>query len=100
MEYQHPPEVPGLEIIGSDGSIYEDPETRSHEDFKVPSRTTAYGDLVMNGKRMDIPKYDVFQKEFDGFLKSVESGTDVPFDPELAHRDLSAVLDIYRQSAT
>ncbi len=98
--YRNPPEVPGVEIIGSEGSIYEDPNTRSHEDFKVPSRTTAYGDLVMNGKKMNIPKYDVFQKEFDEFLKSVESGTEVPFDPELAHRDLSAVLDIYRQSAT
>ncbi|MEM0157101.1 MAG: Gfo/Idh/MocA family oxidoreductase [Thermoplasmataceae archaeon] len=98
--YRNPPDVPGLEIIGSNGSIYEDPATRSHEDFKMPSRITAFGDLVMNGKRMNIPKYDVFQKEFESFIESVEKDTDVPFDPELAYRDLSAVLDIYRQSVS
>ncbi len=96
--YRNPPLIPGLEIIGSDGSIYEDPATRSHEDFKVPSRTTAFGDLVMNGKRMGIPKYDVFQREFDSFIEAVKKDTDVPFSPELANRDLSAVLDIYRQT--
>jgi Predicted dehydrogenases and related proteins len=96
--YRNPPILPGLEVIGSDGSLYEDISSRSREDFKNSQRKTAFGDLVLNGKKLNVQPYDVFQAEFDQFLDSVTQDTQVPYDPELAYRDLEAVLKIYGQN--
>lgn len=96
--YMDPPALPGIEIVGSEGSLYEDISSRSREDFKKPERITAFGDLIMNGKKLNIPMYDVFITEFREFIKSVENDTPVPYDPELAYRDLKAVTDIYSAS--
>ncbi len=96
--YRDPPRVPGLEVIGSEGSLYEDVSSRSGEDFKDPRRATAFGDLVLNGKKINVRTYDVFQAEFDQFLDSVAQDIPVPYDTELAYRDLEAVLKIYGQN--
>lgn len=96
--YRDSPMVPGLEIIGSEGSLYEDISSRSREDFKKPERRTAFGDLILNGRNLNVPAYDVFQAEFDQFLDSVSNDRPVPYDPELAYRDLEAVLRIYGQA--
>ncbi|MCL5990185.1 MAG: Gfo/Idh/MocA family oxidoreductase [Candidatus Thermoplasmatota archaeon] len=93
--YRQPPQVPGIEVIGSEGSIYEDVNSRSQLDFKFPDRKTAFGGLMLNGKPADVEFYDVFEKEFSEFIESVKNDTPVPFDPNLARRDLAAVLEIY-----
>ncbi|MEM0156294.1 MAG: Gfo/Idh/MocA family oxidoreductase [Thermoplasmataceae archaeon] len=93
--YQYPPILPGFEIIGAEGSIYEDVGGRSLEDFKFPSRKTAYGDLIFNGQKLEIEKYDVFVKEISEFAKSVELDTDVPYPPQNALRNLRVVEKIY-----
>ena len=95
--YANPPEVPAFEIIGKKGSIYEDCKSRTSWNVDDKIRTV-YGDLIMNGKKMNIEKYDVYSKEIEEFKNSVENNTDVPFKPELALRDLKAVLTIYKNS--
>ncbi len=92
--YKEPPEVPGFEIIGSNGSIYEDPAGRSSWDIGTPDRTV-FGDLVMNGKKVDFRKYDVYEREISEFKKAVENNLDVPFPPEMALHDLEIVKKIY-----
>ena len=93
--YQDAPDPPGFEVIGDKGSMYEDVSGRSHEDFKLPSRSTAYGDLMLNGKKVQVEKCDVFEKEITEFSKSVEQNTDVPYPPQNALRNLKAVEEIY-----
>lgn len=93
--YHDPPKIPGLEIVGSDGSIYEDVGTRSAKDFKDDSRGTAFGDLVMNGRRLNIEMYDVFVREFSEFIACVEKDLPEVVPPSLAIEDLKAALTIY-----
>lgn len=97
--YGDPPRVPGIEVTGTEGSLYEDISTRSADDFKNESRTTAFGDLVMNGKHLNIEKYDIFVREFSQFIESVEKDLPEPMPPSLAIRDLRAALSIYGQLA-
>jgi len=96
--YQNAPVIPGFEVIGESGSMYEDVNGRSLEDFKFPSRKTAYGDLILNGQKIPVEKYDVFEKEISEFSRAVENNTEVPYPPENALRNLRAVEDIYRMS--
>jgi predicted dehydrogenase len=92
--YKDPPTLPAFEIIGSEGSIYEDVKARTSWNVGQKERTV-YGDVVLNGKNMNVKKYDVYEEEINGFLESVKNHKDVPFDPKLALRDLRAVMDIY-----
>lgn len=96
--YQHSPEVPKFEILGSEGSIYERAVDQSQEDQKLPRVNTAYGDLIFNGQKVEFKKYDVFEKEITEFARAVELNTDVPYPPQSAIRDLKAVEEIYRSS--
>ncbi len=96
--YVNPPSVPGFEIIGSEGSIYEIPGTRSQEDFKKPERRTAFGDIALNGVPMKVEIYDVFEREMSEFIRSVRDDTAEPLPPEQALEDLRTVLDIYSQT--
>ncbi|MFB6489707.1 MAG: Gfo/Idh/MocA family protein [Thermoproteus sp. AZ2] len=86
--------LPSYEVIGDSGSVVEDLETKRRT--WAPPRYRVYGDPVLNGKRLEVPDVDVFQEMFRGFIKAVEEGAEVPFPPELALRDLKAVLDVYR----
>ncbi len=97
--YRNSPPLPGIEIVGSDGSLYEDIATRSPLDFKQAERKTAFGDLVLNGRSVGVQTYDVFEREFSEFMDAVKNDTAVPFDPELAKRDLAAVLEVYKQNS-
>ncbi len=92
--YMNSPEIPAFEIIGDKGSIYEDPKSRTswNRDEKI---RTVYGDIIMNGQKMNIEKYDVYEREINTFRDSVINDTAVPFDPMLELRDLKAVMDIY-----
>ncbi|EQB72356.1 MAG: hypothetical protein AMDU4_FER2C00146G0004 [Ferroplasma sp. Type II] len=92
--YRNPPELPAFEIIGDRGSIYEDPKSRTSWEVGTPKRTV-YGDLILNGKNANVEKYDVYTAEIMEFAQCVRNNTEVPFPPELALRDLKAVLDIY-----
>ncbi len=95
--YPHSPRVPSYEIIGSEGSIVEDITTHPEVDFKYMSGIRyAFGKPVLNGKTVDIKIEDVFDKEIGGFLRAVEEDGELPMDPRVAKRDLSAVLEIYR----
>ncbi len=95
--YRDPPVVPAFEVIGDKGSLYEDPGSRTDWGVDTPYRTV-YGDLILNGKRLNIKKYDVYEREIGEFARSVENDTPVPFSPETALRDLRAVLKIYEMS--
>ena len=95
--YKHSPKVPGFEVIGENGSMYEDASGRSQEDFKSPARHTAYGDLIVNGKKIYLEKYDVFEKEISSFVEAVNNDLEVPYPPEKALKNLEAVLKIYGQ---
>ncbi|MGC8631450.1 MAG: Gfo/Idh/MocA family protein [Thermoprotei archaeon] len=99
--YRNPPVLPEFEVIGSSGSVYEDPlgELRNVAggDYKggLRENTPVYRGLIVNGQKYPVKGYDPVRAEIDGFLKSVEEGTEVPFDPSLAKRELEAVLSIY-----
>ncbi len=93
--YYDPPELPAFEIIGSKGSIYEDYKSRTSWGLDDKIRTV-YGDLIMNGKNMNIKKYDVYTEEIKEFEDSIKNNKEVPFNPELALRDLKTVLNIYK----
>ena len=95
--YKYSPLVPGFEVIGENGSMYEDVNGRSQDDFKFPTRHTAYGDLIVNGKKMTLKKYDVFEEEISGFVDAVNNDLEVPYSPEKALRNLEAILKIYNQ---
>ena len=94
--YDHAPQLPSYEIVGSEGSIIEDMETKHKVDFKYqPSPRHAFGMPILNGKRFETEIVDVFDAEISGFLEAIEDDTEVPYSPELALRDLDAVLRIY-----
>lgn len=94
--YPSAPLVPSYEVVGDAGSVVEDLETKRRT--WSPPRYRVYGDPVFNGQRIETPDVDVFVEMFKEFIKAVEEGSEVPFPPELALRDLKAVLDIYRAS--
>ncbi len=93
--YFNAPLVPSFEVMGEKGSMYEDPETRPVGNFSSSKQMTAYGDLIFNGEKMKVKKYNVVQREIDEFAGSILQDTPVPYDPVLAIRDLKAVLAIY-----
>jgi len=95
--YPYPPSLPSFEIIGTDGSILEDLRSKP-SNFEAPKGKRAYGEPLLNGDLIDLGPHDIFVDEASGFLKSVVDDTPVPFDPELALRDLRAVKDIYANS--
>jgi predicted dehydrogenase len=94
--YISPPNVPAYEVIGTKGSIYEFRGTGGHTSHDHPN--TAFGVPVLNGRIQKIEEVDVFDAEISGFLKAVEKKEDVPYSPELAYRDLEAVLRIYEKA--
>jgi hypothetical protein len=51
--------------------------------------------LLFNGKPISLPKVNVVKAELEGFIKAVEEDKPVPMPPEVALRDLKAVLDVY-----
>ncbi|SMD30584.1 Gfo/Idh/MocA family protein [Picrophilus oshimae] len=93
--YRFSPRLPAFEIIGENGSMYEDSSSKISWDSGI---RTAYGGLIMNGKKVDVRPYDIFEKEISSFAESIENDNDVPFSPELELRDLKAVLDIYKNA--
>lgn len=98
--YRNAVRVPAYEVIGTDGSIVEDMNTKPLVDFKYMEGTRhAFGRPVLNGSVVDIEIGDAFDAEIGGFLASVEKNEKVPFSPELALRDLRAVKDIYSNSS-
>ncbi len=94
--YPYAPQVPAFEVVGTEGTIVEDVNTRPTVDFKfMKGKRYAFGLPVLNGKPVDIDIADAFDTEISGFLKSVREDTPVPMDPSVALRDLAAVKDIY-----
>lgn len=85
------PNVPAFEVYGEAGSIIEDPVSRRIN----ANYGRVYGDLLINGKVISLPKVNVVKVELEGFIRAVEEGKPVPMPPELALRDLRAVLDVY-----
>lgn len=81
-----------FEIYGEHGFIMEDPGSR------VPGKP--YGDLIINingrQERINIERINAVEREIELFLQSVINNTDVPMPPEVALRDLKAVIDAYR----
>jgi predicted dehydrogenase len=94
--YMSPPDIPAYEVIGTKGSIYEFRGERGNLSSSHPN--TAFGVPVLNGRIQEIEEVDVFDAEISGFLKAVEKNEDVPYSPELAYRDLKAVLGIYESA--
>ena len=92
--YMESPQVPAFEVIGSEGSLYEDPKSRTDWDIDTKIRTV-YGDLCLNGRKMNIKKYDVYTREISEFIDAVKNNEEVPFKPEMELRDLIAVKRIY-----
>lgn len=94
--YNNAPALPAYEIIGSEGSIYEDIGSRPFQDFKIQNHPRhVFGFPVLNGTVSKVEVHDVFDREISGFLKSVEKDTPVPYDPALALRNLETVMKIY-----
>ncbi|ABW01496.1 Gfo/Idh/MocA family protein [Caldivirga maquilingensis] len=87
----HSLNVPSIEVYGEGGSIIEDPSTRR---INV-NYGRVYGDLLFNGKAINLPKVNVVKAELEGFIKSIEEDKPVPMPPEVALRDLKAVLEVY-----
>ena len=94
--YISPPDVPAYEVVGTKGSIYEYRGGGGHKSHDHPN--TAFGVPVLNGRIQKIEEVDVFDAEISGFLKAVEKNEEVPYSPELAYRDLEAVLRIYEKT--
>lgn len=88
--YRNPPSVPEFEAFGTDGSLAEDVQGSLKRDHN-----TVYRGLLLNGSPYAVKGYDPMVAEMEGFLKSVSEGTKVPFDPELAKRELELVLAVY-----
>ncbi len=94
--YRNAPQLPAYEIIGSEGSIYEDVASRPLLDFKTQkSPRYAFGYPVLNGEVSKIKMVDVFDREISEFIKAIERDTKVPYRPESALRNLEAVMEIY-----
>ncbi|PYB68916.1 gfo/Idh/MocA family oxidoreductase [Thermoplasma sp. Kam2015] len=97
--YPEYPLIPEFEIIGDNGSIYEDVGTKPLEPWTQRKRKTAYGDIIVNGKHIPVETYDVIEKEIGGFLESVEKDEPVPMPPEIALRDIITIDRIYKASS-
>lgn len=96
--YRNFPRLPSYEIMGDEGSIYEDVQSRPVEDFKsMTGLRYVYGDPVLNGEKVEIQRDDVFNLEIKGFIDSVENNTEVPYSHNNAIRNLRSILDIYRK---
>ena len=100
--YRYPPSsLPEFEVVGEAGSLYEDPQGELRNvkgaEYRGGRRenTPVYRGLVVNGQKYPVAGYDPVRAELEAFIKSVEEGTDVPFDPAVAKRELEAVLAIY-----
>ena len=94
--YRNAPQLPAYEIIGSEGSIYEDLESKPLMDFKTQkSPRHVFGYPVLNGEVSKVKVMDVFDREISEFLKAVERDTNVPYHPESALRNLETVMKIY-----
>ena len=94
--YRNAPQIPAFEIIGSEGSIYEDPASRPLLDFKIQkSPRYVFGFPVLNGEVSRVKVVDVFDKEISEFIKAIEKDAKVPYNPESALRNLEAVMKIY-----
>ena len=93
--YDHPPEVPAFEFIGTGGSIYEDRGTAPGVGFRnVDGKRYAFGAPVLNGKRQEMQFQDVFDLEISSFVEAVEKNLPVPNPTEGSVKDLRAVLEI------
>ena len=94
--YRNAPQIPAFEIIGSEGSIYEDPASRPLLDFKTQkSPRYVFGFPVLNGEVSRVKVVDVFDKEISEFIKAIEKDAKVPYNPESALRNLETVMKIY-----
>ncbi|MEM4104340.1 MAG: Gfo/Idh/MocA family oxidoreductase [Thermoplasmatales archaeon] len=94
--YPYAPVLPSYEIVGTEGSIVEDLKTKPKEDFKtMKSPRHAFGLPVLNGKVSEVKINDVFDQEIEEFVNSIEKGTEVPYKPEMALRNLELVMKIY-----
>ncbi len=93
--YPYSQNLPAFEVIGNRGSAIED-VTKKPDGFDFKGGKRAYGDPVINGIPTDLGLHDIFLDEIGGFIESVERDQKVPFDPELALRDLIGVKDIYK----
>lgn len=94
--YPNYPRLPAYEIVGTQGSIVEDLATKPDNDFRINgSPRHTFGLPVLNGKVMETEIQDVFDREILEFSQSIEEDRDVPYQPELALRNLEAVLKIY-----
>ena len=92
--YKDPPHVPSYEIVGTGGSITESTEERHPSEGKeLP--TVCFGKPVLNGTVQEIEEKDVIDMEISGFVGAIEKNEKVPYPPELARRNLEAVLKIY-----
>ncbi len=87
--------VPSYEIIGDNGSIIEDLGTKPKDGFVGMRGYRAFGDPVVNNRILQVGEFDVFHAEIQGFIDSINNDVEVPFSPDLALRDLEAVLKIY-----
>lgn len=90
---KNPPKVPAFEIYGENGSIVEDPNGRVNR--------KPYGDLIVtiNGevRKVEADKKNPIMEEIRGFVNAVMENKEVPMSPELALRDLEAVLKLYEE---
>ena len=94
--YKNAPQLPAYEIVGSEGSIYEDLESKPMMDFKTQkSPRHVFGYPVLNGEVSKVKVIDVFDREISEFIKAVERDAKVPYHPESALRNLEAVMKIY-----
>ncbi len=94
--YPHAPQLPAYEIIGTEGSIIEDLESKPKVDFKYQEFPRhAFGLPVVNGKVYQIEIHDVFDKEISGFINAIRNDTGVPYPPEQALRNLETIMEIY-----
>ena len=94
--YNYPPILPSYEIIGTNGSIVEDVNSKPKVDFKFQNFPRhAFGFPILNGSLKTIAVDDIFDSEIESFLRSIEEDIEVPYRPELAMRNLDTVLRIY-----
>ena len=94
--YAFPPRVPAIEVVGTSGNIYDDVDTRRSSSHDDPYGTSSFGDPVLNGKKVELKRYDLFKKMFSSYIQYIDGKIDAPFSPEDALRDLKAVVEIYR----
>ena len=94
--YAFPPKVPAIEVVGTSGNIYDDIDTRKSSSLEDPYGTSSFGDPVLNGKKVELKRYDLFKKMFSSYIRYIDGKIDDPFRPEDALRDLKAVTQIYR----